>query len=119
MKIFNFGDGKIFELSGFDSGDGILSHQIQISPNNFGKILKNILTQEEIETVLYNCELENALAISNKIISEYNVLNKDIFQLNKVFSNEEILSYYNQLEYFLNIEKVKEAISILDSFYKD
>ncbi len=119
MKNFNFGNGKVFELSGYNSGDGILSHQIQISPNNFGKILKNILTQEEIETVLYNCELENALAISNKIISEYNVLNKDIFQLNKVFSNEEILSYYNQLEDFLNIEKVKEAISILDIFYRD
>lgn len=119
MRNFNFGNGKVFELSGYDSGDGILNHQIQISPNNFGKILKNILTQEEIETVLYNCELENAPAISNKIISEYNVLNKDIKHLNKIFSNEEILSYYNHLENFLNIEKVKEAILILDSLYKD
>lgn len=119
MRNFNFGRGKVFELSGYDSGDGILSHQIQISPNNFRKLLRDILTQDEIETILYNCELENALAISNKIISEYNILKKDTRHLNKIFNREKISIYYSQLENFSNIDKVKEAILILDSFYRN
>lgn len=61
MKEFNFGGNKRFYLGGENNGGQITHHEIQIEREDFSKIMRNILSSDEIEEILRECDYEDAL----------------------------------------------------------
>ena len=120
MKKFNFGDGKIFELSGENDGSGILNHNIQISPKNFRTIMRETLSESEIDEILYNCEIEDAISLSLKIKTFYDIFKNErsiasIFEENGFFELTDFLFQYSNIEEVNNSLKIISYVSNLNT----
>lgn len=118
MKNFNFGKNKVFILGGEDDGGIVLEHNVQISPNDFKHLMAGILSDDEINQILYNCKLEDLISLARKINSIYGVYSetRDIF---KVFLENDFFDYLDILCEFSEIEEVSLAIKNIENVWNN
>lgn len=93
---FDFGNGVKFRLDADFNGRVLDDFEIRISIEDFGNVMKNVLSQDEISSVLesYSFQTDNSLA-------------EDILNGYVVFS---------QRDYYWNEESLLRASNILDQF---
>lgn len=116
MKKFNFGSGKVFSLGGEDDGGIILNHNIQISPSHFKNLMVGILSDDEINQVLFNCKLENLISLATRINSIYSIYSgtRDAF---KVFSENDFFDYLDILYEFSEVKEISFAIKNIEDVW--
>ena len=113
---FDFGNGIKFSIGGDNNGAGVLYHEIIIDRDDFYAVMKNVLNESEIESVVKSCRYGDALTYAKFIVRGSISLDRRGGNL-----DEEILlaqGYLNQMEEFLETEDqtiIEAYNSILDS----